>query len=612
VVGRVVDAATGQPVPEAEVTVAMRAPTPPVALTGGLPGGGPTNVRLLTGTDGRFMVRDLPAGNVQVSVKAPGYVNGSYGQTRPAGPSSPIAISPENKIVAASIRLWKHAVVSGMVTDERNEPAVNVQVRTMVRSYRQGQPRFSSGGFGRTDDRGMYRIAGLTPGDYIVLVPQTQTTMPVAAMDEMMQGVMGGQGLSAGLGAASLDLAVGLGAAGGGMGVRVGDQMVTSGSGTMPVLGGDGRMAAYVTQYHPAASTSAEATVFSLASGEERSGVDIRMPLVPTARVSGMVIGPEGPLSGAQVRLLNVTETADDLLSDVARSVTAANGSFQLFGVPAGQYTLKVVRQGRQPLPAAVANNPQLAAMMGGRGAAPVSASDALTLFAEMPLAVERDVTDLAITLSTGATVSGHVEFAGTAAVPPFTGINLSLSTGGGVTFPVRPANVGEDGRFVTGGLAAGKYFISVSGRTPGWFVKSAMVNGVDALDQPFELSTENIGNVVVTFTDRQSTVSGTVIDAASAPAQGTVIVFPASYREWIAKGMSPRLMRNVRTQAKGAFSIPGLPARDYLIVAVPDDQMPDVQNPNVFEALVRAATPLTLSEGDTRTVSIKLTQVVR
>ncbi|HUR21038.1 MAG TPA: carboxypeptidase-like regulatory domain-containing protein, partial [Vicinamibacterales bacterium] len=100
IVGRVVDAATGQPVPEAEVTVAMRAPAPPVAMPGGLPGGGPTNVRLLTGADGRFMVRDLPAGNVQISVKASGYVNGSYGQTRAAGPSSPIPISPENKVVA--------------------------------------------------------------------------------------------------------------------------------------------------------------------------------------------------------------------------------------------------------------------------------------------------------------------------------------------------------------------------------------------------------------------------------------------------------------------------------------------------------------------------------
>jgi len=176
-----------------------------------------------------------------------------------------------------------------------------------------------------------------------------------------------------------------------------------------------------------------------------------------------------------------------------------------------------------------------------------------------------------------------------------------------------RPSPVGEDGRFSLPGAAAGKYFVTNAGRNPaGWYLKSAMVNGIDAIDQPFELSTENIGNVVVTFTDRQSTVTGTVVDASSAPAQGTVIVFPASYRDWIAKGMSTRLLRNIRTQPKGAFSITGLPARDYLIVAVTDDQVPDVQNPTVYNALARAATSLTLGEGETRTLSIKLSQVVR
>jgi len=620
VVGRVVDAGTGQPVAEAEVTVTMLAPAPNPAMAGGMPGAGPRNVRLLTGPDGRFMVRDLPAGNLQVGVKAPGYVSGSHGQTRPGGPPSPILISADNKIVAASIRMWRHAVVSGIVTDERGEPAVNVMVRAMARTYRQGQPRFGSGGFGRTDDRGMYRISGLTPGDYIVLVPQTQSTMPVAVMDQAMQAALGGEafgaGFAAGLSGASLEVAAGMGAAGG-MGVRVGDQMVSSQSGTMPVLSGDGRMAAYVTQFHPAASTSVDATVFPLASGDERTGVDIRMPLVPTSRVGGTIIGPEGPLANVQVRLLNAAEGADDMLSDVARSFSAANGSFQMFGVPAGQYVLKVLRPGRQPLPPAMANNPQLAALMGGmtggRGGGPVSPADALTLFAEMPLSVERDITDLAITLSTGATVSGRVEFVGTAAMPAFSTVSVALSPVGAQVMGIRPSTVGEDGRFSTPGSVAGKYFISNAGRTPpGWFLKSAMVNGIDALDQSFELSTENISNVVVTYTDRQSTVSGTVIDGSSAPVQGTVLVFPVAYRDWIAKGMSLRLTRTARTGAKGAFSIPGLPARDYLIVAVADDQVPDMQNPNVFDALARAATTLTLTEGDTRTVSLKLAQVVR
>jgi hypothetical protein len=327
IVGRVVDAATGQPVAEVEVTVAMRgfAPAPAPGAAGATPfrqDGSSPNVRLLTGADGRFLVRDVPAGNVQLTARASGYVGGSFGQTRPNGPSTPIAISPENKTVAATIRLWKHAVVTGTITDERNEPAVRVMVRILSRTYKSGQARFGNARIGFSDDRGAYRFAGLAPGDYVVAVPQAQTTMPAAAMDEAMQSMMGGQGL----GGASLELAMGLEAAGAGVGsgasVRIGDQIVSSMSGAMPVMSADGRMAAYLTQYHPAASSAMEATVLTLGSGEERTGVDIRMPLVAAVKVSGTVIGPDGPLSGVMIRLLNPGESDGDMLGDVARATS--------------------------------------------------------------------------------------------------------------------------------------------------------------------------------------------------------------------------------------------------------------------------------------------------
>ena len=36
-----------------------------------------------------------------------------------------------------------------------------------------------------TDDRGMYRIPTLTPGDYVVVVPTSLTTFPLAAFDQV-------------------------------------------------------------------------------------------------------------------------------------------------------------------------------------------------------------------------------------------------------------------------------------------------------------------------------------------------------------------------------------------------------------------------------------------
>src|SRR6187399_1558731 len=42
----------------------------------------------------------------------------------------------------------------------------------------------------RTDDRGRYRFARLTPGDYVVVVPLTQTTLPGATYDALIQAVI--------------------------------------------------------------------------------------------------------------------------------------------------------------------------------------------------------------------------------------------------------------------------------------------------------------------------------------------------------------------------------------------------------------------------------------
>jgi hypothetical protein len=608
IVGRVVDAAGGQPVSDAQVTVMMRAAQAPPAGRAGAPGGG--RLRLFTGADGRFVVRDLPAGNVQISVQAPGYLNGNYGQTAPGiAAGRPVVISAENRVVEAVVRLWKHAVVTGIVTDEANEPAINITVQALRRSFASGRPRYGLGGTGRTDDRGVYRIAALAPGDYVVAVPQTQMTMPAAVLDAAMNSLMGGELLSASVMGAA---AAGMGS-GGGVGLRVGDSLISSSSGALPVVSGDGRMAAYVTQFYPSAGTIGDATVVALGSGEIRNGIDIRMPLLPTVKISGTVNGPDGPLPNLQVRLLPAgAALTADAVSEVARGTTAADGSFVLLGVPVGSYVAKVLKTPPPPMPAAIANNPQLQAMMGGRFGGPATPSDALTLFANVPVSAERAVEGLVITLSTGATVSGRVDFVGSAAVPPTTGLTVALQSIVGTPLALRPARVGDDGSFVTAGYPAGQYFLNPVGRLPGWFIKSAMVNGVDALDQPFELSAENIGNVVITAVDRQTGVSGTVTGGTGAGVEGTVIVFPAAYREWITRGMPQRVLRNVRAQASGAFSMMGLPARDYLIVALTDADIPDLQNPAVYDALARAATSVTLIEGDTRSVSLKLAQVVR
>jgi hypothetical protein len=61
----------------------------------------------------------------------------------------------------------------------------------------------------------------------------------------------------------------------------------------------------------------------------------------------------------------------------------------------------------------------------------------------------------------------------------------------------------------------------------PEWRLKSVVANGVDAAADPIEVGATNLSNVVVTFTDRPSELSGTVQDQRGQPdPAANVIVF--------------------------------------------------------------------------------------
>ena len=106
-------------------------------------------------------------------------------------------------------------------------------------------------------------------------------------------------------------------------------------------------------------------------SGQERSGIDLQLSLMPAVRVSGSVTGPTGPIANATVRLLaaspDVVSGLDD--GDVATAVTGPDGTFMMMGVAPGQYIARVERQGRSGLSGAAAKNPLMQMFAGGTSA---------------------------------------------------------------------------------------------------------------------------------------------------------------------------------------------------------------------------------------------------
>lgn len=156
--GRVVDAVTGAPVPEAVVTVS-----------------GAANETRET-SNGRFAIALRNAASpVRISSTAFGYLRGFPGQRGPtddlagAGTIAPTAGRPSEDVV---IRLWREASISGRVVDHDEEPIAGAAMVVMTQvftgsGFRWSEARASSA---RTDDHGQFHIAQLQPGDYLVAV----------------------------------------------------------------------------------------------------------------------------------------------------------------------------------------------------------------------------------------------------------------------------------------------------------------------------------------------------------------------------------------------------------------------------------------------------------
>jgi protocatechuate 3,4-dioxygenase beta subunit len=587
----------------------------------------------ITDEQGGFVFEALPPGRFNLAVSKPGYVTMTYGAKRPGRPGTPIQLAEGQRMEKVTIEIPRGGVLTGVVVDEHGEPSPGTTVRALRFQMQTGEKTLQQAGQDQTDDRGVYRIFQLQPGEYMVSaaprnmnlsdirqVLSAQINALAAEASAEGVGLRGGGGFRIG----------GAGTEFGGRGGRGGAILEQLQEQLAQVEGEQAQT--YAPVYFPGTPSPSSAVTVTLGVSEERSGVDFQLQLVPTARVSGTVTSTMGPLpQGTQVALIPADRAGLPSIPGQPSSTARVNqeGRFTFQNVTPGQYTLHARGTVREAVPETPVAQGRAGRAGGGGGGRGGRGAIAQVLWAAADVTVSgEEVSGIVLNLQSGMTVSGRIEFQG-AALPPLMDlqrVRVTLVTRGQQLFeggPTPPAEVDASGNFTITGVVPGRYVLSGSipagarGNqpaargvpTPGggsWVLRSVMIAGRDALDFPIEIGpNQNITGASVLFTDQTQSLSGTIQDATGRPtADFTIILYPSNNQYWVPQS---RRIASARPGTDGRFNFGSIPPGEYRITAVTDVEPGEWYDPAFLSQLLPVSIPVAVAEGEKKVQDIRL-----
>ena len=615
IVGRVVEATTNAPVAGALVQLNSNA----------------RNGALSVATDsaGQFVLGALPAGAFRLSARRAGYAASALDQRRPGVGEGAIALADGERRADVTIRLWRHGAVTGTVVDEAGEPIIGLPVRAYPRNWTAGRPVLGAAiSMGITDDRGIYRLAELVAGEYVIAIIRQLGSTPASLLDEIQRLTESGdrkaaEELTRPLWTAGIPLSPpGLGNT-----LRIGSAVIELGrpfARSTP----DGLLV-YPTQYFAAATSVSSARAVSVIPGQDVVGIDFTMRPIRSVQVSGRVVDSNGPVPYFPLRLKHAAlkEFENEGYGPGAATVTDAAGRFTFPGVMPGDYVVRGLKGPGGDVGFVHAAGVESSAGGGVVLSGGVFAGDMFemptpgpnrkpTLHGSAPISVaERAVDGITVAIRNGVRLTGRFEFSGSAAVPSdksLADIHLVVDAADGHTTGwdfERSGKGTTDRQFETVELPPGRYFVRVPRPPSGWFLDSIRQGDRDVSDVPLDVADVAVTPLTMRFTDKQSVLSGTVKTSGgeSAGDAALVVVFPADRARWVDYGAMPRTFKSTGSGRDGSFELRGLPAGDYFVVAIRDDYLTNWRAPATLAALARTGERVTISGVDKRAVTLTI-----
>jgi len=514
----------------------------------------------VTDEEGRFAFSNLPAGRFTVTADKAGYPSMAYGAKRPHRAGAGILLGEGQAAANVVLTLARGAVMTGTVYDDHGQPLPEVAVQAWaVNTSLAGERTLKMGSqVVESDDRGVYRIFGLPPGDYTIgtawYFSGLDARVPTdAEIREAFEAV-----------------------------TRPGTPRPTAAPTPPPTK------YSYSRTYYPDSVDPLAAQVLSLGPADARDGIDLHLQFLPTSHIEGTVIGTDGsPAHGVNMVLFRHNRVGANPTTFFFAQPT---GHFTTGSLPPGPYTIFAQTSATQ-------DAPRLWALQD------------VTLGGPEPAIVS-------LTLQPAMIITGRLTFDASTLQPPDpTKVIVSLMPLQGTNAPLNPdqrPTIDASGMFTLRGVTPGRFTLRAvvpgAAARPGapvWSVGSVTMGGQDVTDLPLEIGTANPPPVTVTFTDRVSTLSGVVTaPAGQSGSDYFVVVLPANSEYWAPLS---RRIRSTRPGLDGHYEFVGLPPGEYGLAATTDLDPSDLQDSSVLAELAAHAVHVTLGLGEKQTFDLKL-----
>lgn len=492
----------------------------------------------ITDWRGRFVIEGIPAGRYLLVVDAPGILTPPQSVRTSPRPKIPqlslsgeqhlfteLVVNGTDSVDNVKIHAVRGGVITGRVVTHDDQPLPRAEIRLLRKHDGKWLPvKFTWDVYRMhrkdlfTDPNGVYRIAGLPAGDYLVRASESSLEIDKNPVP---------------------------------------DDVYTSGS--------------FMMAYHPSATSVEEAQPVTVVEGSESTGIDIRFPDRTPYSIAGRVFGPENePGFYARIRIERRDEIGYvDSEFDVA-NYGGMDGSWRIPGVPVGDYVLTVFGPIKQ--------EPREDAGM--LGVAPkrlnIRVANGDVVVPDIKLGWGATVSGK-MTLD-GKPFKGSEEFfprllwAGAGAFDPQSASNPMSSSDRYSN--MGSTTVGEDGSFSIASLAAGKYWFAMSSITAKkFYLKSLTRKGVDLTQAPIKLKDETVlDDVVVALASDFASIEGELTLSerqAKRSLRAVVVLAPANDAT---RRIAPGL-QTVQPDVGGKFNFTCAPG-EYFVVALTPAQL--------------------------------------